>query len=60
VQFTLESTGNFDTWTPFTAGTTTITDDNAGTETVTVSGPAPVPARNRSFLRLRIGLQPGP
>jgi hypothetical protein len=60
VQFTLETTANFDTWTPLTAPSPVITDNGDGTETVTVTGPAPFPAGSRRFLHLRVAIQQAP
>lgn len=59
VQFTVETSGDFDTWTPLTAPVEVITDNGDGTETVTVTAAAPFPAGRRGFLHLRITLQPG-
>ena len=60
MQFTLETTGNFDIWEPLPAPAPAFHDNNDGTETVTVSGPAPFPAGGRRFLHLRVGLWPTP
>lgn len=59
VQFTLESSADFNNWTPLAGGTTSVSDNGDGTETVTVTGPAPLPSGSRRFLQLRISLQPG-
>ena len=53
-QFILESAGDFEIWTPLSAGTTVISDNGDGTETVTFrdnTTPGSVPSR---FLRLRV------
>ena len=60
VQFTIESTANFDIWTPLTAPAPAIHDNNDGTETVIVTDTAPFPAGGRRFLHLRVALQPTP
>ena len=58
VQFIIESTANFDIWTPLTAPAPAIHDNNDGTETVIVTDTAPFPAGGRRFLHLRVALQP--
>ncbi|MFN0129248.1 MAG: hypothetical protein ACKV19_21475 [Verrucomicrobiales bacterium] len=60
MQFTLESTGNFEVWSPLTAPAPLIHDNGDGIETVTVKGPASFPAGSRRFLHLLVGLQLAP
>lgn len=60
VEFTLETTDDFNTWTPLTAPAPVIIDNNDGTETVIVTGPVTFPTGSRRFLHLRVDLQPTP
>jgi hypothetical protein len=60
-QFSIESSNGSDSWSPLTSGTTSVTDNGDGTETVTVTIPTPSQATgSRGFLRLRTNLTQEP
>lgn len=57
VDFTIETSPNLDIWSSLTAPVPAISNNNDGTETVTITGPASFPASSRRFLHLRVALQ---
>jgi hypothetical protein len=56
----VESTADFNTWTALTAPAPVFIGNNDGTETASITGPAPFPAGSRRFLHLRVALQTTP
>ena len=57
VDLAIETSANLDIWSPLTAPDPVITNNNDGTETVTLTGPAPFPTDRQHFLHLRVTLQ---
>ena len=57
MDFAIETSANLDTWSPLTAPDPIISNNNDGTETVTLTGPAPFPTDRQHFLHLRVTLQ---
>ena len=57
VDFTIETSPNLDIWSSLTAPVPAISNNNDGTETVTITGPASFPASSRRFLHFRVALQ---